>query len=298
MAAFPGFAGLAGRDGMSLLVLLIAMGLRQLGLASGVAATVSGWTRGWVRAWEERGNREGWSGLLTVILIVLLPVLLMALPLSLFVGIWHTLFLGVGSLLVMIVILLDRQLPDVAKRESEAWLAADEQARLLIVQADPADIERAAVFELQRVRQLLLAEQLRELFAPLFWFLALGPVAAVAYYFLRLTAQGAGSAGDKARDLLFYAEWPVARVLALSFALAGDFLATWQHWRAHVLNAGVDALPLLDESAALAQHTDLTMRRDTMPGEVLGDALAAISALLQRALIIWIVLLALHTVWN
>ncbi|MGH8494367.1 MAG: hypothetical protein ACRERR_14870 [Moraxellaceae bacterium] len=282
---------------MNLLVLLIALGLRQFGLARGLAATLSAWTRGWVHGWESRADREGWVAWLTVTLIVLLPALLAAVLTTVLSGVWHALLSGLVSLAVMVVILLDQPWPDVLRRETEAWLAADEQARLLIVQADPADIERAAAIELQRAREALLAEQLRSLFAPLFWFLLLGPAAALAYYFLRLTAERDNAAGAKATELLHYAEWPVARVLALSFALAGDFLATWQHWRAHVLDAGQAALPLLDESATHAQHTDLTMRRDTMPGEVLGAALQAISALLQRALIIWVVLLALHTLW-
>ncbi|MDQ8037345.1 MAG: hypothetical protein REI12_07985 [Pedobacter sp.] len=282
---------------MNLLVLLIALGLRQLGLAEGLAASSSAAARAWVRGWESRADREGWASFLTVLLIVLLPTLLTAVLATVLSGVWHTLLLGLVSLLVMVAILLDHQRPDVLRRETEAWLAADEKARLLIVQAELADLERAAAEELQRARQVLLAEQLREIFSPLFWFLLLGPAAAVAYYFLRLTAERDNAAALKARELLHYAEWPVARALALSFALAGDFLSTWQHWRAHVLDAGMEALPLLDESAAHAQHVNLTMRRDVMPGEVLGDALKAIHALLQRALIIWIVLLALHTLW-
>lgn len=282
---------------MSLLVLLIALGLRQFGLARGLAAILSGWSRGWVQGWEGRGSREGWAGILTLLLIVLLPTLLAAVLATVLSGVWHVLLLGLVSLVVMVTVLLDQQQPDVLRRETEAWLAADEQARLLIVQADPADIERAATEEFQRVRKALLMEQLRELFAPVFWFLLLGPAAAVAYFFLRLSAERDNTAAVQARRLLHYAEWPVVRALSLSFALAGDFLATWQHWRAHVLDAGMGALPLLDESASHAQHVDLRMRRDVMPGEVLGAALQSVAALLHRALIIWVVLLALHTLW-
>ncbi len=282
---------------MNLLVLLIALGLRQFGLARGMAAMLSSGSRGWVVGWEARGSREGWAGLLTLILIVLLPTLMVAVVATVLSGVWHVLLLGLVSLLVMVTVLLDQQQPDVLRRESEAWLAADEQARLLIVQADPSDIERAAVTEFQRARQALLAEQLREIFAPVFWFLLLGPAAAVAYHFLRLTAERDNAAGIQARRFLHFAEWPVARMLALSFALAGDFVSTWQHWRAHVLDAGMGALSLLDESVAHAQPVDLSMRRDAMPGEVLGAALQAVAALLQRALVLWIVLLALHTLW-
>ncbi len=283
---------------MNLLVVLIALGLRQFGLVRGLAVTLSGWARGWVTAWESRGVREGWAALLTVLLTALLPALLVAALASLLTGYWHVFLHGMVALLAMVVVLIDQQSPDVLRRETEAWLAADEAARLLIVQAEPADLERAAAEEFQRARRALLAEQLRELFAPLFWFLLLGPGAAVAYYLLRLTAERDNDDGAKARELLHYAEWPVVRVLALSLALAGDFMATWQHWRAHVLDAGADAVALLDESAAHAQPGHLAMRRDVMPGEVLGAALQAVTALLQRVLIIWIVLLALHTLWS
>lgn len=282
---------------MNLLVLLLALGLRQFGLARGLAAMLSAWSRGWVQGWEARGLREGWAGWLTVLLIVLLPALLAGVLATVLSGIWHTLLLGLVSLSVMVLILLDQQSPDVLRRESEAWAAADEEAKLLIVQAEPAALEQAAAVEFQRARQALLTEQLRELFAPLFWFLLLGPAAAIAYYLLRLSAERDNAVASKAREWLHYAEWPVVRVLAISFALAGDFLATWQHWRAHVLDAGVDGLALLDESASHAQHSHLAMRRDVMPGEVLATALHGVAALLQRALILWIILLALHTIW-
>jgi AmpE protein len=283
---------------MSLLVLLIALGLRHFGLARGMAAILCAWSRGWVHGWEARGSREGWAGVLTLTLIVGLPTLLVAVLASMASGVWHVLLLGMVSLAVMVTVLLDQQQPDVLRRETEAWRAADEKAALLIVQAAPGDIERAAAEEFQRARQALLAEQLREIFAPVFWFLLLGPAAAVAYHFLRLTAARDNIAATQAGRLLHYAEWPVARALALSFALAGDFLATWQHWRAHVLDAGMEALSLLDESAVRSQRVELVMRPDVMPGEMLCSALQAIAALLQRALVLWVVLLALHTLWQ
>jgi len=89
----------------------------------------------------------------------------------------------------------------------------------------------------------------------------------------------------------------VARVLSLSFALAGDFVATWQHWRSNVLGTGISVVALLDESAAAAQPTDLRMGTESNPGTVLVTALSAVSALLHRALVIWVVLLAVHTLW-
>jgi AmpE protein len=286
---------------MKLLVLVIVLGLRQSGLGRDIAATVSGLMRRWRDGWLERGRREGWRDGVVLGFIVLPPVLLVlvaVLALGDLGGSFRRLLLSLASLLVMLVVLLDRRQPEAFEREQDAWAAADEIAHGVITQADPVVLQEAANAEFARARSGLIAEQLRELFAPLFWFLLLGPVAAFAYYFLRLAADASTSTvSATAARLLHYVEWPVARVLGLSFALAGDFVATWQHWRAHVLEKEPAAVALLDESAQAAQPVDLRLRADGLPGPVLTHALAHVAALLQRALVIWIVLLALHTLW-
>lgn len=283
---------------MNLLVILLVLGLRQFGVASEPAAMVSGLMRSWRDSWLARGQREGWNGYIVLTLMVLPPVLLVLALLVVLSGFWHTLLAAVVALVVMLLVLLDRRLPAALEREQEAWLASDEEHRIVLLQTDPRTIEAAAEIELARARRDLLSEQLRELFSPLLWFFVLGPVAALAYYFLRLAAADASQpAGAAACKLLRYADWPVARVLALSFALAGDFVGTWQHLRRQVLDTTVAAVDLLDESAAAAQPVTLQLSAETGPGEMLGDGLATIDALLQRALVIWIVMLALHTLW-
>lgn len=282
---------------MNLLVVLIVLGLRQLGLASEPAATVAALMRSWRDGWLKRGLNEGWGGAVVLAFIVLPPTLLVAVSAVLSSAIWHGIVLELIALLVMLLVLLDRQRPDVLQREQEGWLASTVEADAL-AQVDMLTLEVAADAELARARKALLEEQMRELFSPLFWFLLLGPIAAIGYYFLRISAVVPGSpATDRARQLLDYADWPVARVLSLSFALAGDFVATWQHWRSNVLGAGTEAATLLDESAAAAQPVDLRMSPDVHPGTVLVLALSTIAALLHRALVIWVVLLALHTLW-
>lgn len=286
---------------MKLLVLLIVLGLRQAGLGHGLATTAADLVRRWRDGWLTRGQREGWNGGVVLGLVVLPPALLVlagVAAINSLGGVAEGLVMGLLGLLVMMPVLLDRRLPEALAREQEAWLAADELARDLIAQADPQVLAAAARAELDRARADLLAEQLRELFAPLFWFLLLGPVPAIAYYLLRLAANApAGPVADAAARLLYYADWPVARVLAISFALAGDFVATWQHWRGCVLERELGAVELLDASARVAQPVDTTLPPDSLPGPMLVNALAAINALLHRALVIWVVLLALHTLW-
>lgn len=282
---------------MNLLVVLVVLGLRQLGLAAEPAATVAALMRSWRDGWLRRGVREGWNGAVVLGFIVMPPTVLVAVAVLLSSALWYGTVLALITLLVMLIVLLDRQLPDILQREQEGWLAST-VAPDVLAQVDFPTLERAAEAELLRARRALLEVQMHELFSPFFWFLLLGPVAAIAYYFLRLSAEAPASPlTDRARQLLDYADWPVARVLALSFALAGDFVATWQHWRGNVLGKGTSALTLLDESAAAAQPVDLRLDAEADPGTVLAAGLGTISALLHRALIIWVILLALHTLW-
>lgn len=282
---------------MSLLVVLIVLGLRQLGLLAEPAATTASLIRAWRDSWLARGQREGWNSTAILAFIVLPPVLLVAVAVLLVGTLWHGIILELIALLVMMLILLDRELPDVVQREQAAWLATTIEPAAL-AQVDLHTLEVAAEAELARARRNLLAVQMHELFAPLFWFLLLGPIAAIAYYLLRIAAQATSSPViNRARQLLDYADWPVARVLSLGFALAGDFVVTWQYWRGNVLGSGTNAITLLDESAAAAQAVDLRMSADTDPATVLVAGLGAIAALLHRTLVIWVVLLAVHTLW-
>lgn len=282
---------------MSLLVVLMALGLRQLGLVAEPATTVAALMRAWRDSWLTRGQREGWNGTVTLAFIILPPVLIVVLAVVFLGTLWHGIFLELIALLVMLLVLLDREQPAVMQREQAAWLASTIEPAAL-AQVDLHTLEIAAEAELARARRDLLEEQMHELFAPLFWFLLLGPIAAIAYYFLRISALAPPSpTTDRARQMLDYADWPVARILSLSFALAGDFVVTWQYWRRNVLGAGTAAVTLLDESAAAAQAVDLRMSEDTDPATVLITALTAIAALLHRTLVIWVVLLAVHTLW-
>ncbi|MFZ5560917.1 MAG: hypothetical protein ACOY41_05240 [Pseudomonadota bacterium] len=283
---------------MNLLVILIVLGLQQSGLGREAPATVARLMRRWRDAWLARGSREGWHGAVVLGLVVLPPLLLVLAAVVALHGVAYGLPASGIALLVMLLVLLDRARPDALLREQEAWLAADERSGSLLAQADSHLLAEAATLELARARRGLLAEQLQEVFAPLFWFLLLGPVAAIAYYFLRLGAEaGQQPAAVAARRLLHYADWPVARALALSFALAGDFVVTWQRWRSQVLDTDIAAVALLDDCAGAAQPADLRLPADTLPGPALVNALAATAALLHRALVIWVVLLALHTLW-
>lgn len=280
---------------MNLLVVIIVLGLRHRGLFMEPSATIGQLVRRWRDLWLQRGGREGWAPAMVLGLAVLLPALLLAMLLALPAGAWQKVLTGVAGVLVLGQVLLDQRQPSVSSRYQALWQGREWPADSL-GQSGLLASELVAESELAPARRELVADALRELFAPLFWFLLLGPVGVLAYYLLRLMAEGEdGTATPLARQMLHFAEWPVVRVLALGFALAGDFMATWQHLQDQLLNRNVTAVELLEESADRAQPVSLKTSIDVPVATTLSLALLAVQGLLQRTLVLWVVLLALHT---
>jgi AmpE protein len=280
--------------GMKLLLVLLVLGACQFFPAETTANTLGRLSRQWRDLWL---GRDGGSPLLGLGLIVGLPLLGLGIVLYLFSGFWHGVFMVPVALLVLGWALLDRHAPDAVHRFREEWLTRSwpEGEPDLIPQ------ETSLALELGNARKQLLQERLSELFTPLFWYLFLGPLGVLgvaAAYLIRLTAELAEvqPAGAVAREWLVWVDWIPARVLALSLALAGNFVDTWQYLKAHLRDTTLLSVDLLDQ-AAQAAHPGRLQTADTTPGATLVLALSEIEALLKRALIIWIVLLALHTLW-
>ncbi|GAB3729899.1 membrane protein [Luteimonas pelagia] len=78
---------------------------------------------------------------------------------------------------------------------------------------------------------------LRRWFGVLFWFLILGPVGALGYRLVQLSAEEGASralpagAANAARLLLDWLDWPVAQLMTLAMALVGNFDSVLQAWR-------------------------------------------------------------------
>lgn len=282
---------------MTLLVVLFVLWLRHTGKLHEPALLLASILRRWRDFWIKKSANEGWSSTVALLFVLLPPTLLvLVVMLALYdtgLGLWNSLL----GLVVLLLVLLDSPRPDTLAKEKAAWLEADERHASLFSEADPLLIQQAARDELIRARRELLQEQLRVLFAPLFWFLLLGPAAAIFYYFLRLSIDEQTKVDSLAAKLMHYADWPVTRVLALCFALAGNFSETWQHWRGQALVANDDALDFMVDSATRAQPDEDIEHGYHQPGIWLGQELELTAALMQRVLVIWLVFLALHTLW-
>jgi membrane protein required for beta-lactamase induction len=167
------------------------------------------------------------------------------------------------------------------RQRAAASLLGDEQS------LDTAECAR-------RVTGAVLVEAGDRLFAVLFWFVLLGPLGAVMYrsaavlreHWRTQDATDAGSA-----RLYGVLLWLPARLLALSFALSGQFDAALKGWRAahqeHPQGVeGSERVLVLTGRAALGLHaTDFET-----------DAVAPVRAamsLVWRTLVVWLVVLSL-----
>lgn len=90
----------------------------------------------------------------------------------------------------------------------------------------------------QKFYDFLVASYFERLFVVIFWYLLLGPAGVLLYTLARLycasescvrslRGQGDGGAGALILRLVFILEWLPARALALTFSLAGDFVAAF-----------------------------------------------------------------------
>lgn len=120
--------------------------------------------------------------------------------------------------------------------------------------------------------EMMLDEMLTARFCVIFWFILFGPAFALLYVLLLQD--------DKARPYVWVAEWLPARLLALTFALVGQFSATLKAFAETGLNMGAEPREILYACAKAVLAKDEVNEAD----------------LLKRALLAWLVIIAIVTV--
>lgn len=151
-------------------------------------------------------------------------------------------------------------------------------------------------------RAMLVATAYRgfeRMFTVLFWFVAFGPVGALTYRLSSLLLdQDRSEIEDRywvtARHWLWVLEWPVTRVLGLSFALTGNFVSCIQSLKDYLLNIELSSEEVLRH--AIFGALNLEEDKD-LPEEGLTRLYKACLSLLSRTLILWICVLAVVTLW-
>ncbi|WP_305805264.1 regulatory signaling modulator protein AmpE [Stenotrophomonas sp. YIM B06876] len=286
----------------TLVAVIVALVLGHLVPAAIGAIRNYHWYGDWVRWLDARtGVAAVWRGRYGAALAVLPVVALVALLQ------WalHGRLFGLPALCFGVLVLVLCWGPRDLDRDVEA-----------VIDADDATARRAAVAHLQAaggsvhadvasLAEATLFNAMRRWFAPMFWFLLLGPLGAVLYRLLALVAEGPFAAllpTDSRRGAgtaLALLEWPVAQLMVLSMALAGNFDTVFTAWRTAeggrwALSSGfLGAVGKASVGAELRAEADEYRQVGMVPADLPLPELRDAMSLIWRMLLLWLVVLAL-----
>lgn len=236
--------------------------------------------------------------------LILLPVILVLLVQGILAGvIW-----GIPLLLFYIAVLLySLGRGDFSSQLSlyyQAWdrgdlEAAFEQALVLDEFDGSATLNNARDLH-NNVRAAIFYQGFERWFAVIFWFVLLGPAAALAYRLFKIIAQKPQTSEEEQVILdnaVYIAEWLPVRILGFTFALAGNFERCIRVCRDNVLES-LSAVDWLDacgieaiSEAIPASGSDEEFRAQA------SSELHSCQQLLTRSLLCWVVILAVLQLW-
>lgn len=172
----------------------------------------------------------------------------------------------------------------------DAWRRGDEEAAALVAERDLGVVAADAPSLLRAVEAQRLWRSHQGFFAVIFWYVLLGPVAALAYRLLSLTVEHARSEAsrERAAQLLHAFDWLPVRVLLASFGLVGNFVAVNRALLPDLLHWDIPAPQLLASVGPAA--ADLG---EAIEGEAGLARLDSLDAMLVRARMLWYAAIAL-----
>lgn len=278
---------------MSFLVVLLVLLIEKLTDWKGKVQHDGPWLRGLARVEATgRGETSPW---LVLLLTVLLPVLLLgALLLAL-----EPLAYGWLSLPLHLLVLLYSLGRGHAKHElgpfRDAWRRGDSEAAVLVAERDFGLVAADQRSLLEAIQAHLLWRSHQGFFAVIFWYLLLGPMAALAYRLLALATEHSQLAGvrERAAQLQHGFDWLPVRVLLVSFGLVGNFVTVNRVLLPELLNWHISARQLLAQVGPAAAD----------PGEAgVGEAglerLDNLEGLLVRTRVLWYAIIAIWTIFG
>ncbi|KQQ67629.1 hypothetical protein ASF84_00340 [Pseudomonas sp. Leaf127] len=275
---------------MSFLVLLLAIviekfsGLRQRVQRDGP------WLKQLARL--EASPRTAARPWLSLALLVLLPVLVLHLVLVVMGSVAYGWLLLPVHLVVLIYSLGRGDVIAALGPFRDACRRGDTQAAVHVAERDMGVKAHDSEQLLAGVQGHLLWQAYQGFFAVLFWYVLLGPVAALAYRLLALAVEHSKTPaiGERAGQLRHALDWLPVRLLAASFALVGNFAAVSRELLQDLLNWNISAAQLIARIGCVASE---------VPAPVVGThavtGLNLIWELLVRSAIVWYAGFALWT---
>ncbi|HDZ56195.1 MAG TPA: regulatory signaling modulator protein AmpE [Pseudomonas xinjiangensis] len=262
-----------------LVLLLVALILRFTPWRHGFPLDVLGRWTAWV--WRVAGRRPIWQR----IMLLALPLPLLGLVLW---GVHETAYglvsLALQTCLLFLCVGRTDPMGKLTAPLDEAWLRQDYEAASLLAEQEFGVLGEDSQDLIAAVRGHLVWEACHGYFAPAFWFVLLGPIAAIGYRLAWLAEQQNPDGRESfAAETTHALEWLPIRLMGLGFALVGHFDRT--------LRAVRDTLTQWDiSSKKLARlYVNVALDADAEAGV---SPLASARVLLQRTVLVWAVAIA------
>ncbi|NQD78836.1 regulatory signaling modulator protein AmpE [Phytopseudomonas seleniipraecipitans] len=278
---------------MSFLVLLLVVWIEKFSSWRQRVQQDEPWLRALGRL--QRSGTTSDSPWLAIVLLVGIPLVLLALLLKLLAPLAYGWLLLPVHLLVVIYSLGRGDLLAALGPFRDSWRRGDSEAAYLVAQRDLGVDGEGEATLLPNVQTFMVWQAYQSFFAVIFWYVLLGPVAALAYRLLALLVEHsqADALRERAGQLRHAFDWLPVRVLAASFALVGNFIAVSRALLHEALSWDISAAQLASGAARAAAET---------PGPTLGEAgvatLDSLWQLLVRAAILWYAAIALWTLFS
>jgi membrane protein required for beta-lactamase induction len=192
---------------------------------------------------------------------------------------------------------LDTQTADFINAQEQGDEDKAKQLTQALCQCEPSE---SAAERMRQVREAIFVLANQRIFAVILWFLVLGPLGAVLYRFARQLArlqradEEAQVFNQGVQRLIFILDWLPARVMAFTFALAGNFENTLYRWR-NWSSESSDGTPA-EARDLLINVGDGALKIEKGDDNIEEDESASIEAalsLIWRTLVIWLVLIGL-----
>lgn len=258
----------------------------------------------WLDDWFDRGAawiRAAPAGLawLVGLGVMLLPVV----PVAWVAWAFGDLLYGLAYLAFAALVLFFSLGPQDLLAQLKLWLDAQAQGDMATAAAvarsiQEPDGERPPIEPARPLECAVFVQANHRIFGVVFWFMLLGPAGAWGYrvadlFRRRLRASGGGGRSTRAVEALFgLLAWVPARLLALSYAVAGSFDDAVQDWRDYYRQTSAGFFHVSEDILAAAGIGAIRRRCPA------NDALAAMQAarqLVLRALTVWVTVIALLT---
>lgn len=275
---------------MTLLILLIALGVQWF-MGQRISREEFNWFDPYVnflsRQLQKTELLQGYIGLA----IVVVPIVLLVLIVNLIID---DVFLSIIEFffgLVVFFYCVDATDPAASLASYFKGNKAEKEVKAYVGSTLPKTDGGVA----RKVSQTILVHALHHIFSLIFWFVILGPVGVITVFMVHLVATTTNKQlkpmAEAANIVQGVLDWVPVRLVGLSFALMGSFADVFMYWIKHIANGIESAEELLSHYGLLANGANPRDSKASTEQEPM-----AIAALVYRALIVWVVVIAVISI--